>query len=35
MTEPAVPRIRFGWRAVVTLALTLLIVALLGSRSPS
>ncbi|HEX8795699.1 MAG TPA: lysylphosphatidylglycerol synthase domain-containing protein, partial [Polyangiaceae bacterium] len=29
MTEPAVPRIRFGWRAAVTLALTLAIMALL------
>jgi glycosyltransferase 2 family protein len=29
MTEPAVPRIRFGWRAAVTLALTLVVLVLL------
>jgi uncharacterized membrane protein YbhN (UPF0104 family) len=30
MTEPAVPRIRFGWRAAVTLGLTLAVLALLA-----
>jgi uncharacterized membrane protein YbhN (UPF0104 family) len=29
MTEPAVPKIRFGWRAGVTLALTLIVLLLL------
>jgi uncharacterized membrane protein YbhN (UPF0104 family) len=29
MTEPAAPRIRFGWRAAATLALTLVVLALL------